>query len=177
MPHFVVDIEADGPAPALYSMVSFAAVRIVSGQPGEFFEASLRPISDRYEPNSLASCGLTREATLAFPEAKGEMLRFVDWLKQFEDGNPMVFLSDNPGFDFGFLNYYLWAFTGGNPFGHSSRRIGDFAAGLERNFFASSRWKRLRKTPHTHRPLDDARGNVEALVQLCKRHNIDVPFA
>jgi len=29
-----------------------------------------------------------------------------------------------------------------------------------------SRWKHLRKTSHTHHPVDDAKGNAEALLKM-----------
>ena len=54
----------------------------------------------------------------------------------------------------------------GNPFGHSARRIGDLFAGFSRDVTKGSAWKRLRKTKHTHHPVDDARGNVEALLAM-----------
>src|SRR3989338_10868116 len=41
-----------------------------------------------------------------------------------------LFVSDNPAYDWQFINYYFHLFLGRNPFGHSARRIGDFYAGL-----------------------------------------------
>jgi hypothetical protein len=35
-----------------------------------------------------------------------------------------VFVSDNNGFDWQFINWYFWHFTGANPFGHSSTNLG-----------------------------------------------------
>lgn len=176
MPHFIVDVEADGPAPGLYSMVSFAAIELTAAGPGQSFVGEVAPISDRYVESALAACRLSREATLRYDPPELVMTRFVQWLATFDSEDRFVFISDNPAFDWQFVNYYLHAFTGGNPFGHTARRIGDFAAGLERNFTASSRWKRLRRTPHTHHPLDDVRGNAEALYALAQRHGVPLPF-
>jgi hypothetical protein len=50
--------------------------------------------------------------------------------------------------------------------GHSGRRISDFYAGLMGDFSNSQAWKRLRLTPHTHNPVDDAMGNDEAFARL-----------
>lgn len=78
-------------------------------------------------------------------------------------------VSDNPGFDAMFFNCALDEEGIELVFGHSSRRIGDFSAGLSRKWGDTSSWKRLRKTAHTHDPLDDARGNAEALDELIRR--------
>lgn len=175
MPLFMVDVEADGPCPGLFSMVGFAAMRVDADAAGPYFTARLAPISERYLPHALKACNTTREQQLTYADPQSTMREFVLWLsKHSKEGRPVV-ISDNPAFDFSFLSYYLWAVTDSNPFGHSARRIGDFAAGLERDFFASSRWKRYRKTPHSHDPLDDVRGNVEALLELSRRHGIRLP--
>ena len=91
---------------------------------------------------------------------------FAEWLEQFS-GRP-VFVSDNPAYDWQGINYGFLAHLGYNPFGHSARRIGDFAAGLAGDFFARQTWKSLRVTPHDHNPVNDAMGNVEAFAQLLR---------
>lgn len=175
MPLFMVDVEADGPCPGLYSLVSFAAVKVQKEPLGCWFHAELAPVTDRYLPGALESCGLTRERTLLGESAYQVMPRFVEWLLKHSEGKRPVMISDNPAFDWQFINYYLHSYASGNPFGHSARRVGDLAAGLERDFFASSKWKKLRRTTHTHNPLDDARGNVEALLALAAKHHIRLP--
>lgn len=87
---------------------------------------------------------------------------FDAWLAKFSQ--PLVFVSDNPAYDWQFVNHYFHKFLGKNPFGHSARRIGDFYAGVMLNWRASGRdWKTLRKTAHDHNPVHDAQGNAEAL--------------
>ena len=88
----------------------------------------------------------------------------VEWLQQFD--KPYVFVSDNPAYDWQWINFYFWKHLGYNPFGHSARRIGDFYAGLKGNFRKTQEWKRLRITKHTHNPVDDATGNLEAFRRL-----------
>jgi hypothetical protein len=56
--------------------------------------------------------------------------------------------------------------NGHNPFGWSSRRIGDLYCGLVKD--SRAQWKYLRKTKHTHHPVDDAKGNAEALLAMQK---------
>jgi hypothetical protein len=48
----------------------------------------------------------------------------------------------------------------------SRRRIGDLYSGLTKDYFAASKWKKFRKTLHTHSPVDDASGNAEALLVI-----------
>lgn len=170
---FIVDVEADGPAPGLFSMVSIGVVRVDDALQTTFY-GQTRPIVDAFIPDALAVSGITREQHLNFDDPKEVMERLVTWLAEHSQGRA-VFVSDNPSFDFSFTNYYLHRFTGGNPFGHSGRRIGDFYSGLEKDFFAASKWKKYRKTSHTHNPVDDARGNAEALIEFSRLHQVRIP--
>jgi DNA polymerase III epsilon subunit-like protein len=162
MSYFSVDIEADGPAPGLFSMVSFGAVVVESGLSRTFY-AELAPISDRWIPDALAVSGFTREQLMNFEDPKSVMTRFEEWVNANSKGRP-IFIADNPGFDFAFINYYFHAFVGSNPFGFSSRRIGDLYCGAKLDTFA--KWKHLRKTNHSHNALDDAKGNAEAIIEM-----------
>jgi hypothetical protein len=158
----MVDIEADGPIPGDYSMVCFGAVIVESGL-GRTFYGQLRPISHAWIPEALAVSGFTREATEAFEEPAAVMKRFAAWLDA-ECGKRKVFVSDNNGFDWQFINWYFHHFMGENPFGFSSQNLGSLYKGLVKNTFES--FKHLRKTRHTHHPVDDARGNAEALLAM-----------
>lgn len=162
MSYIMVDIEADGPIPGDYSMICFAAVLVESGLKRTFY-GELRPISDKFVPEALAVSGFSREQTLAFPEPEGVMRGFAVWLAEVSEGRPM-FVSDNNGFDWQFINWYFHHFTGANPFGFSSTNLGSLYKGLVRD--TSKNFKHLRKTRHTHHPVDDARGNAEALLAM-----------
>jgi hypothetical protein len=87
------------------------------------------------------------------------------WLLSVTNGR-CIFVSDNPAYDFQWINYGFHHAIGRNPFGHSGRRISDFYAGLVGDFSNSQGWKRLRVTPHDHNPVNDAMGNVEAFARL-----------
>jgi hypothetical protein len=158
----VVDVESDGPAPQLYSMVSFGAV-VVEPTLSRTFKAEVRPISDRWLPEALAISGVTREAHLRFEEPGPVMERFERWVLAASKGRP-VFVSDNLAFDWQFINWYFHAYVGRNPFGWSGRRLGDLYCGMVKDGFAT--WKHLRRTPHDHDPLNDARGNAEVVLQM-----------
>jgi DNA polymerase III epsilon subunit-like protein len=162
MAYVMVDVEADGPIPGGYSMVALGAVLVEEGLDKTFY-GRLRPISDTWVPEALKVSGFSREETLAFDDPGAVMEEFARWLKETAKGRPM-FVSDNNGFDWQFVNWYFWRFTGGNPFGHSSTNLGSLYKGLVRDTFQS--FKHLRKTAHTHHPVDDAKGNAEALLEM-----------
>ena len=166
MSYIVVDVEADGPIPSLYSMVSFGAV-IVEPSLTKAFYGTVKPISDSYIPEALAVSNISREEHLAFAEPEIVMANFFNWIKTNSVGNP-IFISDNPAFDWQWINFYFHAYTTkGNPFGHSARRIGDLYCGMKMDTGLNHEWKKkLRKTKHTHNPVDDAMGNAEALLAM-----------
>lgn len=159
----VVDVEADGQVPHLYSMVCFGAVVVEDGLQRTFY-GKTSPISDKWIPDALAVSGFTREEHELFDNPEYTMQKFSKWLYKVGEGNRLIFYSDNNGFDWSFINYYLHRYTGENPFGWSSRRIGDLYCGMKMD--SRARWKQLRDTKHTHNPVDDAKGNAEALLKM-----------
>lgn len=164
MSYFVVDVEADGPVPGLYSMVSFGAV-LVEPELTRTFYGKLKPDSDSWIPESLAISGHSREECLTFDLPEEVMKNFESWIESNTRGRP-IFISDNLAFDWMFVAYYFHKFVGKNPFGFSGRRIGDLYCGMTKDTFA--KWKFLRETKHTHHPVDDAKGNAEALLKMQK---------
>lgn len=169
MSYFSVDIEADGPVPHLYSMVSFGAVLIDNnGKFDKTFFGKIKPISDKWIPEALAVSGYSREETLEFDDPAIVMSNFADWVKKHTEGRP-IFIADNNGFDWQFINYYFHAFVGNNPFGFSSTNLGSIYKGIVKDSFKN--FKHLRKTAHTHNPVDDAKGNAEAFYHIVKQLN------
>lgn len=158
----MIDIESDGPIPGDYSMISFGAV-LVNRALDKTFYAQLRPISDKFIPAALEVSGHRREETLTFADPKEEMERFLSWIETHNVGK-LMFFSDNNGFDWQFINWYFHHFLGSNPFGHSSTNIGSLYKGLIKDFRPN--FKHLKRTPHTHHPVDDAKGNAEALLSM-----------
>ncbi len=163
MTFVVVDVEADGPCPGLYSMVSFGAVEIRrDGDLTNTFFGQTYPISEKYLPEALSICGITRAEHLSYRSPKDVMVDFARWLSYI---NKPIFISDNNGFDWQFINYYFHTFYDqGNPFGYSSMNINCLYKGIK--YDLKARWKHLRDTKHTHHPVDDAIGNAEALCKM-----------
>ena len=169
----VVDIESDGPIPHKYSMVCFGAV-VVEPSLSKTFYGKTKPISDEWDEKALSISGFSREEHLTFDEPSEVMANFAEWLNNNVKDRP-IFISDNLAFDWQWINYYFHYYIGKNPFGFSGRRIGDLYSGLEKDFFAGSKWKRFRKTAHTHNPVDDALGNAEALLTI-REMGLKFPF-
>lgn len=170
MSYFMVDVEADGPIPGEYSMVCLGVV-IVDPHLNRTFYGRIKPISKLWVPKALAVSGFSREETLQFDDPKKVMEDLDGWIKAETAGKP-IFISDNNGFDWQFVNYYFHRFLGSNPFGFSSTNLGSLYKGVVRNL--SRNFKHLRLTKHTHHPLDDARGNAEALLSIAKRYDLNI---
>lgn len=158
----VVDVESDGNLLGTNSMVCFGAVVVEKGLNKTFY-ADTKPISDKYDPEALAISGFTREEHLKFGEPKEAFESFQKWLN-VNAGNKPILISDNNGYDASWINWYFLTYCGTNPFGWSSRRIGDLFCGFKNNMFY--KWKQHRITSHTHNPVEDAKGNAEALLYL-----------
>jgi len=168
MSWIMVDIESDGPIPGDYSMIEIGAV-IVDDRLDTTFYSQIKPISDNYKMESLAVSGYSREDTLSFRNPEEVMLDFKTWILQNSVGKPL-FISDNNGFDWMFVCWYFHHFLSDNPFGHSSANLGSLYKGIVRNTFEN--FKHLRKTKHSHNPLNDAMGNAEAFLQIITHYDL-----
>lgn len=157
-----VDVEADHKI-GLGSLVCFGAV-IIEPNLQKTFYGKIRPICGTWDPEALAISGISREEHLGFDEPEQVMKRFENWINENSKGRP-VFMSDNNGYDFGWISLYFNLFNNGNnPFGWSSRRIGDLYCGMQKDVYL--KWKHLRDTKATHNPVDDAMGNAEVVLKL-----------
>lgn len=170
MAYIMVDIESDGPIPGDFSMISFGAV-LVNEALDQTFYGQLRPISEKFVPEALAVSGYKREQTLSFDDPQKVMEDFGNWIKIQCKDKP-IFISDNNGFDWMFICWYFHHFTGGNPFGYSSQNLGSLYKGLVKD--TAKNFKHLRKTAHTHHPVDDAKGNAEALLAIRDSYGLKI---
>lgn len=162
-----VDCEAVGPCPRKGELTEFGAVdydtykkyvHTDQNRWNAFHGILARSIPDPANPAMSLVVGEHFDAVAVFT-------KFAGWLKATTKGRP-IFVSDNPAFDFQWINDGFHVYHGSNPFGHSGRRISDYYAGLLKDFSKSQEWKRLRITPHDHNPVHDAMGNVEAFYRL-----------
>lgn len=167
MSYIVVDVEADGAIPESFSMVCFGAV-VVEPSLSKTFYGKTKPISGQWNPEALAISGITREEHIRFDRPENVMEDFEKWVLTNSKGKP-IFISDNPAFDWQWINWYFHRYLGRNVFGFSARRIGDLYCGMKKDAGLNSEWKKLlRKTSHDHNPVNDAKGNAEALLAMQK---------
>lgn len=177
MPEIYVstDVEADGPIPGPHSMLSFASAAFrEDGTLVDTFSANLETLPDaRPDPD-------TMQWWQGFPEAwaacrqdpqppEQAMVRYADWLKGLP-GKP-IFVAYPAGFDFTFVNWYLYRFTGDSPFNHHALDMKTFAMAILGREFRSISKRHLPRRwfdeslPHTHVALDDA---LEQGVMFCR---------
>jgi hypothetical protein len=164
MSYISCDVESDGQIIGINSMVCFGAV-IVEPTLLKTFYGKTRPISDIWVPKALAISGFSRKEHENFDDPEKVMKEFAVWIKENSIGQPIL-ISDNNGYDASWINFYFWKYYGSNPFGWSSRRIGDLYCGMKMDSRAG--WKHLRNTNHDHNPVNDAKSNAEALLEMQK---------
>ncbi|MFI8237688.1 3'-5' exoribonuclease domain-containing protein [Streptomyces sp. NPDC085866] len=177
-----VDIEADGPIPGPYSMLSLGAA-VAGTQDADGFRAAdpeqqtfyreLRPISDEFVPDALAVSGLDRARLQTEGAEPGAALtEFSAWVREVSAGAQPVMCGYPASYDWTFLYWYLIRFTGESPFGHSGcldmKTLYATKAGLPLRAVAKGTMPRhlLSLRRHTHHALDDAVEQAELLANL-----------
>ncbi len=118
-----VDVEAAGPIPGLYSLLSIGACLVAD--PDESFYIELQPTTRKAAPRALEISGLSFErlAQTGTPP-KQAMTAFAAWIAGAvaSPARP-VFVAFNAAFDWAFINYYFHETIRRNPFGHAALDI------------------------------------------------------
>jgi hypothetical protein len=160
--HIVLDVEADGPCPGLYNLISFGLVSVAD--PARAYLGEVAPLID--DPGVAAArevTGVAFETQKTWRPVETVIREAAAWVSETTGGKRAIFWSDNPAFDWQWWNWCCHRFLGDNPAGFSARRIGDLDAGRRQEPLNTTAWKKRRVTEHTHNPVDDARGNAEGL--------------
>ena len=156
-----VDIEAAGPNPSQYSILSIGAWMV--GNPQKTFYIELKPIHNRYTPEALEINGFSLESLAETGWEPGEaMRRFEGWIQaEIPSEYKPVFVAFNAPYDWMFINDYFMRFLGRNPFGHTALDIKSYYMG-----FTGCSWQEttmrdigphyLENHQHTHNALQDA---------------------
>ena len=164
----MLDVEADGPHPVEYNMISFGLVSVAN--PSLTFKGMVAPRLGEGLAEARAVSGISYVDQLNFPKPLLEMQRAQAWLCMTAGRDvPVTIWSDNPAFDWQFWNAYCWLYNGANIAGYSARRIGDMDAGRRCEPFVTGVWKKWRQVSHNHDPVMDAQGNALALREIIKR--------
>lgn len=169
-----VDIEAAGPIPGKYSMLSIGAC--VVGQPEVAFYRELKPLNMDSIPEALSVSRLSLEGLVqtGMP-ARDALLQCEAWLANSCEGKQAVFVGFNAVFDWSFINWYFHEFLGKNPFGHGGIDIKSYYMGLAGTSWAQSSFSQLPAAfqpdlKQTHNALDDARSQAEVFESLLNWH-------
>ena len=179
------DIEANGRSPGHHSMLSFASVAfkldktIIST-----FERNLKELSGakpnretmewwQTQPKAWKACRQNQA------DPKEAMTNYLDWIKSLE-GTP-IFVAAPVSFDYRFISWYLWEFTGEDPFlNMNAPQAIDintyYIALMNTNITQSHRLSMPRDLfdpdiPHTHRALDDAMEQAMLFCNLVQNNN------
>lgn len=156
-----VDIEASGPIPGKYSMLSIGAC--LTSNPAEQFSCLLKPISESFVPAALEVTGLSLEKLRDEGlEPRDAMAQFKVWVESLASaGQTVVFVGFNASFDWSFVNYYFHIFLGENPFGIAALDIKSMYFGAADCTWKSTRSSEIEKVVNpessgNHDALDDA---------------------
>ena len=95
MSYFFVDVEADGPCPGLYSMVSFGAVKFDDDLETTFYRETF-PITNNYKLEALQISCPDRETHEGYGDPHKAMIDFEQWILNNNTGSRPIFMSDNP---------------------------------------------------------------------------------
>lgn len=161
--YIAADVEADGPIPGPFSMISLGMS--VVGMPQHAFYSEIRPISANFDPKALAVSGLDRDALLANAPAAAEAMRAADaWVNGLRKIGRPVFLAGPAVWDGMFIHWYFMNFLGKSPFGNTGSGIDlrSYWMGLKGIEWVESRKGRIKyelgmeDLPHTHHAGEDA---------------------
>jgi len=182
------DIEADGPCPGLFSMLSFglAAFTLDKRLVGTFSrnlevldgaQTDERTMKWWAQADQAAAYAKSREG-LTSP--RGAMVDCKSWLEDMKVfGRPIV-VGAPSGFDFTFMYYYFQRFLGESPIGFASLDLRSYAAAVMKRQYRHVGKRQYPAEwidddlPHTHVALDDAIEQGCILINMM-RHNLELP--
>ena len=166
-----VDVEASGPYPERYSLLSIGACLVENPEEGFYIE--LKPAKSQVLESALRVSQLSIEklAKDGIPPALA-MQEFRDWLRKVASaGQRPIMVAFNTPYDWAFINHYFLEYLGENPFGHSAIDIKAFYMGLAgcpweetSMLYLSPRFLKGQQLPHD--ALADARLQAELFRKL-----------
>lgn len=179
--YFSVDVEASGPLPPDYNLVSIGAVEVRpdggTHRLGREFYVELKPIFPGFRAESMAVHGITREhLETNGTDARQAMADFDAWTRScLAPGEKPVLVGHNVVFDWAYINYYFHHFGMENIYGYKAIDSKSLAVGVLNISWWSANKDYLQKrlpglTPPppelVHNALYDARFQAEILVSL-----------
>lgn len=117
-----VDIEASGPVPGLYNMVSIGGVEVrLDGdrhRRGDSFYYELQPVNDGFDAHAMSIHGITEAHLRAHGmPVKAAMAAIKSWVEaRIGPGQRALFVGHNAAFDWSFVAWYFKWSELDNPF-------------------------------------------------------------
>ena len=171
-----VDIEASGPIPGEYSMLSLGAC--IVGASEQSFYVELKPITRNSQPEALKVAGFDLdELAQRGAEPAHAMEQFAEWLTRVTPaGQTPVFVAYPLAFDWMFVAYYFHRFLGRNPFGISGVDVKSYSFGMTgAPWAASGLHSMLSQSPAplslTHNAREDAIVQGELFARMLTHRN------
>jgi DNA polymerase III epsilon subunit-like protein len=166
--YIVIDIEASGPTPSLYALLSIGACTL--GEPRHTFYVELQPDKDAFIERAITVSKLSMDTLAAegLPPARA-MEEFAGWLEDVvPEGALPVFVAFNAPFDWMFVNDYFHRYLGYNPFGHAALDMKAYYMGLHGVAWGETSLKEIShrhagQRELTHHALRDAIDEAEIL--------------
>ncbi|BBB68135.1 hypothetical protein UNDYM_3882 [Undibacterium sp. YM2] len=177
-----VDVEADGPIPGPYSMISLGMA--VAGHPELTFYTELKPISDEFDPAALAVSGLDRQHLIDHaPEAAVAIRAAYDWVNSLRKIGRPVFLAAPAVWDGMFVHWYFMRYVGASPFGSTGSGVDlrSYWMGLTGCEWVESRKGKIKYAlnleglPHTHHAGEDAAELAQVFAAVLKSRSAGLP--
>jgi len=129
-----IDIEADGPAPGLNSMLALGAAAFAPDgeELGTWYSTLVMLPGAVQDPSTIAWWATQPEAWTEVGRDPRScyvaLTEFAQWCESLPGRK--VAVAKPAAYDFAWVNYYLWRFAGRNPLGFSCRDMGSYADGM-----------------------------------------------
>jgi hypothetical protein len=183
-----VDIEADGPCPGLFSMLSVGmAAFTIDKQLVGTFSRNLHRLEGARTDDRTMTWWTTAQNIAAYRKGREDlvspheaMVACRDWLETMKRYGRPILCGAPSGFDFTFIYYYFQRELGESPVGFASLDLRSYAAAvLKRQYRHVGKNSFPREwmddgLPHTHVALDDAIEQGCILVNML-RANLGLP--
>lgn len=182
-----IDVEADGPYPLDYSMLSFGAAAFTSnGKMIETYSANLDTLPNANQHLDTMEWWKTQKAAWDACRqntrpAEEVMPEFVQWVKNVKVNDKKVrpvFVGYPTGFDFTFMYVYMMKFAGESPFSFSALDMKTMAMVLLRTEFRATTKRKFPKewfgkSRHDHIAVHDAIEQGELFIKMLREMNND----
>ena len=181
-----IDVESDGPAPGLYSMLSIGLRAYSPFAPGALeaglaYEANLHRLPDaKQHPETMAWWAKHPEAyarTRQNPRDPAEVMREIAAWAKVLPGTPRL-VGYPILYDGMFLLWYMHAFAGECPFGFSGVDVASYAMPVMHREYGDCKVKNMpphwlagRRPGLTHGAADDAQDQGRMFVNML--HDVD----